>query len=599
MKTLKKILNLLTADEKTQVFFLFFLILLMATLDTLGIASILPFVAVLSNPNLIETNAILNNFFQISGSYGVTSVNQFLFLLGVISFLFLILSIAVKIVTTYLQTRFCYMREYSISKRLIEGYLHQPYTWFLKKNSSELAKNILAEVNRVINYAAIPMMNFVAQSAVTIAIIILLLILEPFLTLIFASILGISFVIIYYFTKNILSDLGSENLKENTKRFTIISEAFGAIKEIKVGGLENFFSKQFIKPAKTYATNESLLSIISLVPRYLIEGIAFGGLIFMVLILISSGREFNNIIPSLSLFAIAGYRLLPSLQQIFFSSSRIRFISEHLDSLYQDLNNLKIDHETSSIKNKISIKKSINLENIFFCYPNNKNAVLKNINLAIPVSSKIGIVGTTGSGKTTLVDLIIGLLEPTQGTLSVDKNIIDNSNKRSWQKNIGYVPQNVYLSDRSIVENIAFGINIEQINQKEVEQAAISANLHDFIIEELPEKYNTIIGERGVRLSGGQRQRIGVARALYQKPKILILDEATSALDNSTEKKIMECINNLEYSTTVIMIAHRLTTVKECDIIFLLEKGEIKAKGTFEELNKSNKIFQTFTNNIN
>lgn len=599
MKTLKKILNLLTADEKTQVFFLFFLILLMATLDTLGIASILPFVAVLSNPNLIETNAILNNFFQISGSYGVTSVNQFLFLLGVISFLFLILSIAVKIVTTYLQTRFCYMREYSISKRLIEGYLHQPYTWFLKKNSSELAKNILAEVNRVINYAAIPMMNFVAQSAVTIAIIILLLILEPFLTLIFASILGISFVIIYYFTKNILSDLGSENLKENTKRFTIISEAFGAIKEIKVRGLENFFSKQFIKPAKTYATNESLLSIISLVPRYLIEGIAFGGLIFMVLILISSGREFNNIIPSLSLFAIAGYRLLPSLQQIFFSSSRIRFISEHLDSLYQDLNNLKIDHETSSIKNKISIKKSINLENIFFCYPNNKNAVLKNINLAIPVSSKIGIVGTTGSGKTTLVDLIIGLLEPTQGTLSVDKNIIDNSNKRSWQKNIGYVPQNVYLSDRSIVENIAFGINIEQINQKEVEQAAISANLHDFIIEELPEKYNTIIGERGVRLSGGQRQRIGVARALYQKPKILILDEATSALDNSTEKKIMECINNLEYSTTVIMIAHRLTTVKECDIIFLLEKGEIKAKGTFEELNKSNKIFQTFTNNIN
>ena len=469
MKTLKKILNLLTADEKTQVFFLFFLILLMATLDTLGIASILPFVAVLSNPNLIETNAILNNFFQISGSYGVTSVNQFLFLLGVISFLFLILSIAVKIVTTYLQTRFCYMREYSISKRLIEGYLHQPYTWFLKKNSSELAKNILAEVNRVINYAAIPMMNFVAQSAVTIAIIILLLILEPFLTLIFASILGISFVIIYYFTKNILSDLGSENLKENTKRFTIISEAFGAIKEIKVRGLENFFSKQFIKPAKTYATNESLLSIISLVPRYLIEGIAFGGLIFMVLILISSGREFNNIIPSLSLFAIAGYRLLPSLQQIFFSSSRIRFISEHLDSLYQDLNNLKIDHETSSIKNKISIKKSINLENIFFCYPNNKNAVLKNINLAIPVSSKIGIVGTTGSGKTTLVDLIIGLLEPTQGTLSVDKNIIDNSNKRSWQKNIGYVPQNVYLSDRSIVENIAFGINIEQINQKEVE----------------------------------------------------------------------------------------------------------------------------------
>ena len=599
MKTLKKILDLLTPAEKTRVFFLFFLILLMAILDTLGIASILPFIAVLSNPSLIETNIILNDFFQISKVLGVKDVNNFLFLLGAISFLFLILSIIIKIITTFLQTRFCYMREYTISKRLIEGYLDQPYTWFLKKNSSELGKNILAEVNRVINYAAIPMMNFIAQSAVMLAITILLLILEPFLTLIFGSILGISFAIIYYFTKNILSRLGSENLKENTKRFIIVSEAFGAIKEIKTKGLENFFSKQFIKPAKTYATNESLVSVIGLIPRYFIEGIAFGGLIFMVLILISSGREFNNIIPSLSLFAIAGYRLLPSLQQIFFASSRIRFISEHLDSLCRDLKYLNTGNKSNDTTNKILFNKVINLENIFFNYPNSKKVILKNINLSIPISKKIGIVGTTGSGKTTLVDIIIGLLEPTQGILSVDKNIINNSNKRSWQKNIGYVPQNVYLSDRSIAANIAFGINIEQINQKDVEQAAISANLHDFIIKELPEKYNTIIGERGVRLSGGQRQRIGVARALYQKPKILILDEATSALDNSTEKKIMECINNLEYSTTVIMIAHRLTTVKECDTIFLLENGEIKAKGTFEELKKTNKLFQNFSNDAN
>ena len=599
MKTLKKILDLLTPAEKTRVFFLFFLILLMAILDTLGIASILPFIAVLSNPSLIETNIILNDFFQISKVLGVKDVNNFLFLLGAISFLFLILSIIIKIITTFLQTRFCYMREYTISKRLIEGYLDQPYTWFLKKNSSELGKNILAEVNRVINYAAIPMMNFIAQSAVMLAITILLLILEPFLTLIFGSILGISFAIIYYFTKNILSRLGSENLKENTKRFIIVSEAFGAIKEIKTKGLENFFSKQFIKPAKTYATNESLVSVIGLIPRYFIEGIAFGGLIFMVLILISSGREFNNIIPSLSLFAIAGYRLLPSLQQIFFASSRIRFISEHLDSLCRDLKYLNTGNKSNDTTNKILFNKVINLENIFFNYPNSKKVILKNINLSIPISKKIGIVGTTGSGKTTLVDIIIGLLEPTQGILSVDKNIINNSNKRSWQKNIGYVPQNVYLSDRSIAANIAFGINIEQINQKDVEQAAISANLHDFIIKELPEKYNTIIGERGVRLSGGQRQRIGVARALYQKPKILILDEATSALDNSTEKKIMECINNLEYSTTGIMIAHRLTTVKECDTIFLLENGEIKAKGTFEELKKTNKLFQNFSNDAN
>jgi ABC-type multidrug transport system fused ATPase/permease subunit len=595
LKTLKKIIDLLSPVEKKKAFLLFFLILMTAILETFSIASILPFVTVLSNPEFIETSAILNFFFQNSKVAGVTSVNQFLVLLGSIAFFFLILSLTLKISTIYAQTRFCYMLEYSISKKLIEGYLHQPYTWFLEKNSSDLGRNILTEVNKIIIFAVIPMANFIAQSAVLVSIVMLLFVVQPILTLIICLTLGLSFALIFYFSKNVLKRLGSEHLKQNAKRFAIVSEAFGAVKEIKVRQLENFYSQQFANPAKIYATNESFASLISLLPRYFIEGITFGGFIIMILIFLDNGIEFKNIIPLLTLYVVAGYRLLPSIQQIFFAISQIRFVSEHLESLHSNITKLKTENKIPNPKNIVGFKKLINLDNISFNYNSNQYSVLKNINLSIPASSTIGIIGATGSGKTTLIDIIVGLLEPSQGTMSVDKTIINNFNIKSWQKNIGYVPQNIYLSDSSIASNIAFGVCKDNINYQEVERAAKSASLHEFIMNELPEKYDTITGERGVKLSGGQCQRIGLARALYHKPQLLILDEATSALDNITEKKIMECIDNLKLNMTIIMIAHRLTTVKKCDIIFLLEDGAVKAKGTFETLKNSNLKFQNFT----
>jgi ABC-type multidrug transport system fused ATPase/permease subunit len=595
LKTLKKIIDLLSPVEKKRAFFLLFLITIAAILETLSISSILPFVSVLSNPEIIETSKVLNLFFQDSKIVGVTNINQFLLLLGSIAFFFLILSLTVKIGAIYVQTRFCYMLEYSISKKLIESYLHQPYAWFLEKNSSDLGRNILTEVNKIIIFAAIPMANLIAQSAVVLSIITLLFIVHPILTVIICLTLGLSFALIFYFSKNVLKRLGLEHLKQNAKRFTIVSEAFGAVKEIKVRQLENFYSQQFANSAKIYATNESFASLISLLPRYFIEGIAFGGFIIMILIFLDNGIEFKNIIPLLVLYAIAGYRLLPSIQQIFFAISQIRFVSEHLESLHSNITKLKTEKKIPNSKNIVGFKKSINLDNISFNYNVNQYSVLKSINLSIPALSTIGIIGATGSGKTTLVDIIAGLLEPSQGTMSVDKTIINNFNIKYWQKNIGYVPQNIYLSNSSIASNIAFGIYKDHINYQEVEQAAKNASLHEFIMNELPEKYETITGERGVKLSGGQCQRIGLARALYHKPQLLILDEATSALDNITEKKIMECIDNLKSNMTIIMIAHRLTTVKECDLIFLLENGEIKASGTYETLKKTNLKFQDFT----
>ena len=307
--------------------------------------------------------------------------------------------------------------------------------------------------------------------------------------------------------------------------------------------------------------------------------------------------DFINALTILSLYVFAGYRLIPSLQKIYASFSILTFISPSLNKLYDDLKNLKPFNENQN-QDVLVFNKTITLKKIYYNYPNVVIAGLKDVNLSIPVKSTIGLVGVTGSGKTTLVDIILGLLEPQKGTLQVDEKVITKKNLRSWQRSIGYVPQHINLLDDSIVANIALGIESKEINQDLVEKASKIADLHYFIMGELPKQYQTIIGERGVRLSGGQRQRIGIARALYHEPKVLILDEATSALDNQTEKKVMEAIKNHSKDITIILIAHRLNTVKKCDKIFLMKDGKIKDEGTFEELININEDFKKNAYNL-
>jgi ABC-type multidrug transport system fused ATPase/permease subunit len=318
--------------------------------------------------------------------------------------------------------------------------------------------------------------------------------------------------------------------------------------------------------------------------------VAFGGIIIVIIYYLVQTNNFINALPLISLYAFAGYRVLPALQKIYNSITLLRFMGPALDNLLQEL---KINQLKMTLKKggSLPFKKSIRLKNIYYNYPNTKKLALKNINLEIFAHTTVGLVGTTGSGKTTIVDIILGLLDPQKGTLEIDGKIINNENKKSWQQTIGYVPQHIYLFDDTISSNIAFGINKENINQKSIERAAKVANLHEFIINDLPLGYKTIIGERGIRLSGGQRQRIGLARALYHNPKVLVLDEATSAMDNVTENSIMKEIYKLRKDTTIILIAHRLTTVKDCDVIFLLDKGKLKNQGTFQELIKRSKLF--------
>ena len=293
--------------------------------------------------------------------------------------------------------------------------------------------------------------------------------------------------------------------------------------------------------------------------------------------------NFSDVLPILSLFVFAGYRLMPALQKIYASIATLTYIGPSLDKLYADIKTLK-KTDQHQYQNTLSINKSITLKNIHFNYPNTTRTALKNINISIPVKSTVALVGATGSGKTTIVDIILGLLEAQKGNLEVDGQIITKQNLRAWQQSIGYVPQNIFLADDTIAANIALGVETKDINQLALEKASKIANLHEFVVNELPNKYQTSVGERGVRLSGGQRQRIGIARALYHDPQVLILDEATSALDNQTEKAVMDAVNNIKKDITIILIAHRLNTVKNCDIIFKIDKGQLISEGTYKDL---------------
>ncbi|MDC0938732.1 ABC transporter ATP-binding protein, partial [Candidatus Pelagibacter sp.] len=586
---------ILTPHERKRAIFLLIMISIMALLDMIGVASILPFMAVLTNPSLIETNLILNSMFQTSSIFGVESNQQFLFVLGIFVFVLLVISLVFKALTTYAQVRFAQMREYTIGKRLMEGYLYQPYSWFLNQHSADVGKNVLAEVSIVISKGITPLIELISKGMVTIAIIILLILADPKLSLIVGFSISISYIIIYYIIRNYLSRIGNKRLENNRIRFLSISEAFGATKEVKVAGLEQTYIKLFSDSSKICAKSLASSQMIAQLPRFFLEAIAFGGIMFTVLFMTAKSGGFISSAPIISLYVFAGYRLMPAVQMIYASLTKLTFVGPSLDKLSDELKNLKPINE----KNRdgvLSLKQSISLKNVDYSYPNSSRTALKNINLNIPAKSIIGLVGSTGSGKTTTVDIILGLLEAQNGTLEIDGKVITKQNLRSWQRSVGYVPQHIYLSDNTVASNIAFGVESKDINQNLVEKASKIADLHNFVTKELPNQYQTTIGERGVRLSGGQRQRIGIARALYHNPQVIILDEATSALDYQTEKAVMDAVNKLSKNITIILIAHRLNTVKRCDKIFLLEKGELINEGTFEELIDKDKNFRITAN---
>lgn len=588
MSVFKKILLLMTPVERKQGLFILFLVTIMAMLETLGIASLMPFLAVLSDPSLIQDNSFLSKGYQISSSFLIQNQDQFLLLLGIISFLIIIFSSIYKVYTYYKMYQFLEMLRHSVASRLIESFLFQSYTFFLTKDSSDITKTVLSEVDAVIGSVVRPTFVMIANFFVLLAVVILLLIANPLLLLTTAGLISILYFLFYYKLRLYIQSIGEQRLNANKSRFSVLNEALNNIKFVKFYARESDYVSKFRVESKNFADSVAKFLTLNQVPKYLIEGIAFGGLISLVLLLLTfagglKGGALGTILPTIGLYAFAVYRLQPALQGIFNGFSALKYGEIAIDNLLVDIKSVKEIDTQRLLGENLDIKSSIELSDIDFSYSKSSMKVLKKINLSIPAGSKIGVVGKTGSGKTTLIDIILGLLKPELGNLIIDGVIVDNSNISGWKKNIGYVPQDIILNDAPIVENIAYGVPKEKIDVQKAISCAKHAQLHDFVINRTTEGYQTFVGERGVRLSGGQRQRLGIARALYHDPKVLIFDEATSALDSETEISVMQSLNLICKDRTVILIAHRLSTLENCDRIIRLEDGTVVFDGNFHE----------------
>lgn len=576
----RKIIAILTKKEQKKFLSITLLSVVMAILDMVGISTILPFMSVITNPKIIESNSVFSHTYKI---LKFSSVENFIFFLGIVVFVSIVISVLYKLLIMRMQLRFILEREYAISKRLLESYLTQPYEWYLKKNTSELGKNVLSDVNTFVNSALLPLMNLITNLLLMVAIIILLFFVNFSLTIFSILFFGVLYGFIFKFSSKYLLKLGKIRDNSNQERFNVVSGVFSSIKEVKLTGLENEFLKRYDRPAKDFATNQSLAQIVNLIPRFAVEIFAFGGLVLFILYFINF-KSLDRLIPTLSVFAFAAFRLMPVLQNVFGSLNVMKFSGGIIDLISRDLKlhiNPKDDFFESSklnIQNDLTIK----LHNVSYSYPANDKPILSGINLEIVSGKIIAIVGLSGSGKTTLIDVLIGLLNPAVGHISCGEIDVNEKNILAWQSLIGYVPQDIYLIEDSIISNIAFGVPREDINYSLIYSSAKLASIDEFI-ENCENGYDTILGADGIRLSGGQRQRIGLARAFYKQPKLLVLDEATSSLDSITENSVVNSIFNSKIIATVI-VTHRLNTIKNCDEVYMMKNGKILQHGSYNDM---------------
>lgn len=592
---LKRILQLLSAREQRLSFLLLGGMVLAGLIDVVGVTSILPFMAVVAQPEVIHTNHWLH---QIYAMLAFESTKSFLIGLGIAALGVMLLSNVVSLATAAAIMSFASKLGHNISMRILAGYLRQPYAYFLEHNSSGLVFNCTEDVARVVNGVVAPTLQSIVKLVIVTGILLLVLWVDPWMAITFGAVIGVIYAGVFLSIRRMVSRLGKVSKEANKERFRLATELLSGIKELKILGQDEAYRQRFADRSAVYAKTHWIGAAVSLVPRYAIESIAFGFIILVVLYLLTTHENFNESIPLLVLYAFTAYRLLPAFQQLFSNATQIRF----------NLSCLEVVEERLKVRASVQVRKTpprlpenvvqvpfereIELRNVEFAYSEVRGPVLDNFTLTIQRNSTIALVGSTGTGKTTIVDILLGLLEPQRGSLLVDGNPVTSANVRVWQKRLGYVPQHIYLADDSLAANIAFGVPPQQVEMGRVWHAAKIAKLHEFVMGELPAGYDTMVGERGVKLSGGQRQRIGIARALYSNPDVLILDEATSALDGITEDAVTDALQALFHEKTIIMIAHRLGTVKHADRIYLLESGRVVDEGTYEELLDHNDVFR-------
>lgn len=599
-KTTRNFLILLNPRERWQVGGLLAAVILMGLLQVVSIGSILPFLNVLVNPEAVSENRLLSGLFNF---IGFEDQQDSLFVLGFIVLAMIVLSNGTKIATLWAIHRFSWNKHHRLSTYLLEQYLAQPYESFLDRNSAELGRNILVEVRNVTQGVLIPSMRLFASITTAGAVLIFLMWVNPVIALLSALTFGGLYGVIYLTVRQRLDRIGRIRMQANMLRFKGVNEAFGGIKDIKLMGRESSFVSQYVGPSRRFSTVNATREIITIIPRHALEAVAFGGLLLVIMVMMATQDDISNIIPIAGVFAFGAYRLLPALQEAFRDLTSLRFHRSVLEVLLKDVAGGKTPRAatvaTSAVDaERLQFQKEIQLQGVTFTYPGAEQPAVREITLTVPRNSSVAIVGATGVGKTTLLDIFLGLLRPQQGYLAIDGTVVDDDNLRSWQNLLGYVPQHIFLCDDTLARNIAFGVPPNQIDHTAVERAAQIANLHDFIVGELPQGYDTLVGERGVRLSGGQLQRVGIARALYYDPEILVLDEATNALDGATEDAVQQAISQAAVAKTLVVVAHRLSTVRNSDVVYLMDHGGIVAHGSYQELLDSNPNFQAMVRAI-
>lgn len=563
--TLSKFLYLLSSDQKKSLIIVFIFLVFGTILEMIGIAILLPLLSIFSGANNFDFTKYFFNEHNIASEklilYLVTIIVSFYLL----KFLFLVF-------LSWRQSDFITSLSYKLTSDLFKGYLNQSYLFHIQNNTSILLRNLQSELGQFTTYTQSAILLLLELMTI-IGIGSVLVYNQPMAAFVAAFFL---LIIVYFFnkyTKNKIVLWGKVRQEQAEKINKHFFQGLGGIKEVKFFGKENYFFKEAENILKINSEISTKYLTIGQIPRYFLEFMALLGIFIIIVVMQIKGMTTTTIFPILGLYLAASFRIIPSINRVLNSLQTMKYLNPVIDVLFNEFKLIKSSNVSSQISDNLIFRNQIELKNLCFSFPNSESKVLDNLSIKIQKGTTIGIIGKSGSGKSTLIDILLGLHNQTSGEILVDGINISN-NIRSWQKNIGYVPQNVYLIDDTIKANVAFGIATEFINEDSVDKAIKSAQLSE-LIENILGGKDSIVGERGIKLSGGQKQRIGIARALYSNPDILVLDEATSALDNENETNFMETILHYKNSKTIIIVAHRLSTLKSCDIIYEISNGKI------------------------